>query len=157
MLGSPRRVVPRPSLEPRAAGFRADPDLGSCYGVVTKVVPCRHDVDDTAARCPSGTDPGQSMARDHARRSRGCRGRITDDVAPARGQQGDGLQQLRELLIADHQAAALRALTAEGPASARMELALRGVCDVDERYLALIDCCLKISERSSTRRATVRC
>jgi AcrR family transcriptional regulator len=49
------------------------------------------------------------------------------------------LMQLRELLIAEHQAAALRALTAEGPARNRMELALGGVCDVDERYLALID------------------
>lgn len=49
------------------------------------------------------------------------------------------LEQLRELLMAEHQAAALHALTAEGTARDRMELALAGVCDVDERYLALID------------------
>jgi AcrR family transcriptional regulator len=73
-----------------------------------------------------------------------------DDLAAAVGvsrmtlhRHGDSketaLGQLRELLIADHRAAALQALTAEGVASVRMEMALRGVCDVDERYLALID------------------
>jgi AcrR family transcriptional regulator len=49
------------------------------------------------------------------------------------------LAQLRELLVTEHRAAALTALTATGTARERMRLALHGVCDVDERYLATID------------------
>lgn len=49
------------------------------------------------------------------------------------------LAQLRELLVAEHRQAALRALSAAGDARERMRLALEGVCEVDERYLALID------------------
>jgi AcrR family transcriptional regulator len=51
----------------------------------------------------------------------------------------EALAQLRELLMAEHQAAALAALTLTGAGRDRLRLALQGVCDVDERYLALID------------------
>ena len=46
---------------------------------------------------------------------------------------------LAELLIAEHRAAALPALTSDAPAPERLALALAGACDVDERYLGLID------------------
>ncbi|WP_320670708.1 TetR/AcrR family transcriptional regulator [Patulibacter defluvii] len=46
---------------------------------------------------------------------------------------------LSELLRDEYAAAALPALTASGPAVARLEQALRAVCAVDERYRGLID------------------
>ena len=48
------------------------------------------------------------------------------------------LEQLRELLIAEHRNCS-GGFSAPGSARDRMRLALLGVCDVDERYLALID------------------
>ncbi len=51
----------------------------------------------------------------------------------------DALDGLRELLMTEHQDAALRAVTASGSARDRLALALQAVCEVDERYLALID------------------
>jgi AcrR family transcriptional regulator len=49
------------------------------------------------------------------------------------------LAQLRELLVAEHRAAALSALSATGSARERMRRALHGICEVDERYLVMID------------------
>lgn len=57
-----------------------------------------------------------------------------------RGITKDGLREgLAELLTAEHRAAALPALTSDAPAPERLALALSGVCEVDERYLGLID------------------
>lgn len=49
------------------------------------------------------------------------------------------LDGLAALLEAEHQRAVLPALTAPGDAATRLALALEGCCDVDERYLALLD------------------
>jgi AcrR family transcriptional regulator len=53
--------------------------------------------------------------------------------------KAQALDELRELLIGEHQAVALAALTAPGPARDRLRIALTGICGIDERYLALID------------------
>jgi hypothetical protein len=57
--------------------------------------------------------------------------------------RGIGKEEVREalgeLLAEEFRAAALPALTAEGPAPARLRLALEGICGVDERYLGLIE------------------
>lgn len=49
------------------------------------------------------------------------------------------LDGLAALLEAEHQRAALPALTAPGDAETRLRLALEACCDVDERYLWLLD------------------
>jgi AcrR family transcriptional regulator len=49
------------------------------------------------------------------------------------------LDGLAALLEDDHRRAALPALTAPGDAAARLRLALEAACDVDERYLSLLD------------------
>ncbi len=51
----------------------------------------------------------------------------------------DILSSLAELLESEHQQAALPALTSLAPARARLELALLAICDVDERYLGLME------------------
>lgn len=73
-----------------------------------------------------------------------------EDIATAAGvsrmtlhRQGVGkdevLAGLAALLEAEHQRAALPALTSPGDAATRLRLALEAACDVDERYLALVD------------------
>ncbi|MBS1886988.1 MAG: TetR/AcrR family transcriptional regulator [Actinobacteria bacterium] len=73
-----------------------------------------------------------------------------EDLASAAGlsrmtlhRRGIGKEDLREalgeLLVEEFQAAALPALSAEGPAPGRLRLALEGVCRVDERYLGLLE------------------
>jgi AcrR family transcriptional regulator len=51
----------------------------------------------------------------------------------------DVLDRLAALLESEHQRAALPALTAPGDAATRLRLALEASCDVDERYLMLLD------------------
>ncbi len=51
----------------------------------------------------------------------------------------DILSSLAELLEAEHQQAALPALTSLAPAPERLRLALLSICDVDERYLGLME------------------
>jgi AcrR family transcriptional regulator len=73
-----------------------------------------------------------------------------EDIAAAAGvsrmtlhRQGVGkdtvLAGLATLLEAEHQRATLPALTAPGDAAGRLRLALEAACDVDERYLSLLD------------------
>jgi AcrR family transcriptional regulator len=73
-----------------------------------------------------------------------------EDIAGAAGvsrmtlhRQGVGkdavLDGLAALLEDEHQRATLPALTAPGDAAARLRLALEAACDVDERYLSLLD------------------
>jgi AcrR family transcriptional regulator len=73
-----------------------------------------------------------------------------EDIAVAAGvsrmtlhRQGVGkdavLAGLAALLEAEHQRATLPALTAAGDAAGRLRLALVAACDVDERYLSLLD------------------
>lgn len=83
-------------------------------------------------------------------RGRSWRELTVEDIAAAAGvsrmtlhrhgtSKESALEQLRELLVAEHRQAALAALSASGSARERLRLALLGVCEVDERYLALID------------------
>ncbi len=51
----------------------------------------------------------------------------------------DILSSLAELLEREHQEAALPALTSLAPAPERLRLALLSICDVDERYLGLME------------------
>jgi AcrR family transcriptional regulator len=73
-----------------------------------------------------------------------------EDIAAAAGvsrmtlhRQGVGkdavLDGLAALLEAEHQRAVLPALTAPGDAATRLRLALEACCEVDERYLSLLD------------------
>jgi AcrR family transcriptional regulator len=73
-----------------------------------------------------------------------------EDIAAAAGvsrmtlhRRGVGKPQvldgLAALLEAEHQRAVLPALTAPGDAATRLRLALEACCDVDERYLSLLD------------------
>jgi AcrR family transcriptional regulator len=49
------------------------------------------------------------------------------------------LEDLAALLASEYQAAALPALTALAPAPTRLAMALRSICEVEERYLGLLD------------------